>query len=78
MFRQVVEKSRAAGAKPFITDTNTLYSGSRHNAVDHLTTAIEHGFDYSVVRAPLIISDGLRSQNAVDVEIGQKHFDSVK
>ncbi|MDD3318335.1 MAG: DUF362 domain-containing protein [Methanosarcina sp.] len=76
--RQVVDKIRTAGAKPFITDTNTLYSGSRHNAVDHLTTAIEHGFDYSVVRAPLIISDGLRSQNAVDVEIGQKHFNSVK
>ncbi|WP_292379020.1 DUF362 domain-containing protein [Methanosarcina sp. UBA289] len=76
--RQVVEKIRAAGAKPFITDTNTLYSGSRHNAVDHLTTAIEHGFDYSVVRAPLIISDGLKSQSAADVEIGKKHFKSVK
>lgn len=76
--RQVVDKIRAAGAKPFITDTNTLYSGSRHNAVDHLTTAIEHGFDYSVVRAPLIISDGLKSQNIAEVEIRQKHFKSVK
>jgi uncharacterized protein len=76
--RQVVEKIRAAGAKPFITDTNTLYSGSRHNAVDHLITAIEHGFDYSVVRAPLIISDGLKSQNTSEVEIGLKHFKSVK
>lgn len=76
--RQVVEKIRAAGAKPFITDTNTLYSGSRHNAVDHLTTAIEHGFDYSVIRAPLIISDGLRSQNIAEVEIRQKHFKTVK
>lgn len=76
--RQVVDKVRTAGAKPFITDTNTLYSGSRHNAVDHLTTAIEHGFDYSVVRAPLIISDGLRSQNISEVEINQNHFKSVK
>ena len=76
--RQVVEKIRTAGAKPFVTDTNTLYSGSRHNAVDHLTTAIEHGFDYSVVRAPLIISDGLKSQNAADIDIEQKHFKSVK
>lgn len=76
--RQVVEKIRAAGAKPFITDTNTLYSGSRYNAVDHLTTAIEHGFDYSVVRAPLIISDGLKSQNITEVEIGLKHFKSAK
>ena len=76
--RQVVEKIRAARAKPFVTDTNTLYSGSRHNAVDHLTTAIEHGFDYSVVRAPLIISDGLKSQNVAEIEIRQKHFKSVK
>ncbi|MGB9133209.1 MAG: DUF362 domain-containing protein [Methanosarcina sp.] len=76
--RQVVDKIRAAGAKPFVTDTNTLYSGSRHNAVDHLTTAIEHGFDYSVVRAPLIISDGLKSQSIAEVEIGLKHFASVK
>jgi uncharacterized Fe-S center protein len=45
--RQVVEKVRAAGAKPFLTDTNTFYSGSRHNAVDHLITAIEHGFAFS-------------------------------
>jgi uncharacterized protein len=73
-----VDKIRASGAKPFITDTNTLYSGSRHNAVDHLTTAIEHGFDYSVVRAPLIISDGLKSQNISEVEIEQKQFKSVK
>jgi len=65
---------RAAGSKPFITDTNTLYSGSRHNAVDHLTTAIEHGFDYSVVRAPLIISDGLKSQNISEIEIGKKNL----
>jgi uncharacterized Fe-S center protein len=54
---------RAAGSKPFITDMNTLYSGSQHNAVDHLTIVTEHGFDYSVIRAPLIISDGLKSQN---------------
>ncbi|WP_279384991.1 DUF362 domain-containing protein [Methanosarcina barkeri] len=31
-----------------------------------------------MVRAPLIISDGLKSQNAADIEIGKKHFKSVK
>lgn len=46
--RQVVDKVKEKGAKPFLTDTNTLYSGSRHNAVDHLLTALEHGFDYTV------------------------------
>ena len=61
-----------------MTDTNTLYSGSRHNAVDHLVTALEHGFDYTVTGAPLIISDGLRSDNFVEVQIDKKHFKKVK
>ncbi len=42
--RTVVDLLKAQGASPFVTDTNTLYKGSRHNAVDHLATALEHGF----------------------------------
>ena len=61
LVRQIVDKAKALGAKPFLTDTNTLYGGSRANSVDHLTTAIEHGFDYAVAGAPLIIADGLNS-----------------
>ncbi|MDS1029814.1 DUF362 domain-containing protein [Bacillota bacterium LX-D] len=76
--RQVVDKVKEKGAKPFLTDTNTLYSGSRHNAVDHLITALEHGFDYTVTGAPLIIADGLRSENIIEVEISKKHFSKVK
>lgn len=76
--RQIVDKIKAKGARPFITDTNTLYSGSRYTAVDHLTTAIEHGFGYAVTGAPLIISDGLRSTNFVEVPVDLKHFKSVK
>lgn len=30
---------RSLGAKPFLTDCNTLYSGRRSNAVDHLQSA---------------------------------------
>lgn len=76
--RQVVDKIKEKGAKAFLTDTNTLYSGSRHNAVDHLLTALEHGFDYTVTGAPLIIADGLRSENIAEVRIDKKHFRSVK
>lgn len=76
--RQVVDKVKEQGAKPFLTDTNTLYSGSRHNAVDHLLTALEHGFDYTVTGAPIIIADGLRSENITEVEINKKHFEKVK
>lgn len=76
--RQVVDKIKENGAKAFLTDTNTLYSGSRHNAVDHLLTALEHGFDYTVTGAPIIIADGLRGENFTEVRIDKKHFSKVK
>lgn len=76
--RPIVEKVKASGGNPFVTDTNTLYAGMRHNAVDHLNTAAAHGFVPSVVGAPVIIADGLRGDNYVNVDISQKHFDKVK
>ena len=75
--RQVVEKIRACGALPFLTDTNTLYMGSRSNAVDHITTAILHGFDYAVTGAPVIIADGLSGKNIARVAVDGKHFKTV-
>jgi hypothetical protein len=75
--RQVVESIKAAGALPFVTDTNTLYLGSRSNAVDHITTAVLHGFDFAVVGAPVIIADGLCGKNVTRVAIGKKHFEKV-
>jgi uncharacterized Fe-S center protein len=71
--RRFVDAVKAAGAKPFITDSNTLYVGTRSDAVGHLTTAVENGFAYSVVGAPLIIGDGLRghSETAVKVNLAE-------
>ena len=76
--RAMVERIKALGGRPFVTDTNTLYSGSRHNAVDHISTAVEHGFDYAVLGAPVIIADGLDSTNVLNVPIDGKHFTHVK
>ena len=75
--RQVVDKVRAHGGKPFVTDSNTLYLGSRNNAADHIETAVLHGFDYSVVGAPVIIADGLHGGNIKTVTINKKHFNKV-
>ena len=72
--RQVVEKVKACGGMPFLTDTNTLYAGSRSNAVEHIGTAILHGFDYAVAGAPVIIADGLNGKNVRTVTIDKKHF----
>lgn len=76
--RQIIDKIKEAGGKPFLTDTNTLYSGSRTNCVDHIQTAIENGFAYSVVGAPIVIADGMYSKNSETVEINKKHFKDVK
>ncbi len=75
--RQVVEKVKACGGLPFLTDTNTLYRGDRANAVDHLRTAILHGFDFAVAGAPVIIADGLGGANIRRVSIGKDHFQDV-
>ena len=61
--RRLVQIIKKLGGKPFLTDANTLYVGSRANAVDHLETAIANGFDYSVIGAPLVIADGLTGKD---------------
>jgi len=75
--RRVVERLKETGAEPFLTDTNTLYTGTRSNSVSHTRTAIENGFDYAVVGAPIIIADGLRGAEGVRVGVGGKHFKEV-
>ncbi|MDR2891824.1 MAG: DUF362 domain-containing protein [Deltaproteobacteria bacterium] len=69
---------RSCGARPFLTDTNTLYTGSRRNSVDHMETALRHGFSYATVNAPIIIADGLTSAAFQEVQIDKKHFKKVK
>ncbi len=76
--RVVVEEIKKAGGKPFLVDTNTLYKGSRGNAVDHIETAIANGFSYATVGAPVIIGDGLVGRDYVREEVNGKHFADVK
>lgn len=75
---QLVDKVRKCGAKPFLTDCNTLYTGGRSNSVDHINTAIKNGFSYDVVGAPIIIADGLRGKNFIKVDINLKNFSEAK
>ena len=75
--RRVVDRIKQYKGKPFLTDTNTLYTGSRSEAVSHLITAIENGFTESVVNAPILIADGLRGNSAVKVRIDKPIFKTV-
>jgi len=76
--RIVAEKIKSLGAKPFLTDANTIYVGSRANAVEHMIVAHKHGFTPDATGgAPVIIADGLRGNSGVDVEVNLKHFKTV-
>jgi uncharacterized Fe-S center protein len=76
--RQVVERVKEAGGRPFLTDANTLYRGARGNAVSHIECALANGFSYATVEAPIVIADGLTGQEGVDIDIDGTHFDSVR
>ncbi|MDI6785653.1 MAG: DUF362 domain-containing protein [bacterium] len=75
--REVVNLIKKLQAKPFLTDTTTLYVGNRANAIDAITNAIHNGFAYSTVGAPIIIADGLRGTSYKKIEINQKHFKEI-
>lgn len=72
--RMVSEK----GGKPFLTDTSTLYSGMRSNALDHLKTAAEHGFTPYGVGCQIIIADGLKGTDEKEIVINQKNCKTAK
>ena len=75
--RRVVDKVKALDAQPFLTDANTLYGGARNDSVHHMITAIQNGFAYSVVDAPILIADGLKGTSYTEVNIDQAHIQTA-
>ncbi|MCX5748678.1 MAG: DUF362 domain-containing protein [Candidatus Saganbacteria bacterium] len=69
----IAEKISALGSKPFLTDANTLYKGTRGDAVSHINTAHAHGYDF----APVVIADGLQGKDYYKVPVNLKHFKEV-
>ena len=67
--RAVVEAVKSLGGKPLLTDCNTMYPGSRKNAIEHLYCAWENGFTPLTVGCPIIIGDGLKGTDDVDVPV---------
>ena len=69
----VVDLVKDLGGKPFLTDANTMYVGSRKNALDHLDTAYTNGFSPFSTGCHVLIADGLKGTDdvAVPVEGGE-------
>lgn len=65
----VADYVKELGGKPFLTDCNTLYVGSRKNALDHLDTAYVNGFSPLQTGCHVIIADGLKGTDETLVPI---------
>ena len=67
--KAVADVVKENGGKPFLVDCNTLYPGSRKNALDHLTCAEINGFNSVTTGCHVIIGDGLRGTDEVAVPV---------
>ena len=67
--KAVVDVIKELGGKPFLTDCNTMYPGFRKNALEHLYCAWENGFTPLSVGCPVIIADGLKGTDDIDVPV---------
>ena len=67
--KAVADLCKEQGGMPFLTDCNTLYPGSRKNALDHLDCANLNGFNPISTGCQIIIGDGLRGTDEVEVPV---------
>ena len=77
--KAVADVVKELGGHPFLTDCNTLYPGSRKNALEHLYCAWENGFTPMTVGCPILIGDGLKGTDDVDVPVqGGEYIQQAK
>lgn len=74
----VADYVKALGGKPFLTDCNTLYVGSRKNALDHLETAYLNGFSPLQTGCHVLIADGLKGTDETIVPINCEYVKEAK
>ncbi len=74
----VVDVVKELGGKAFLTDCNTLYVGSRKNALDHLDTAYENGFTPFSTGCHVIIGDGLKGTDEELVPVDGEYVKEAK
>ena len=77
--KAVADVVKELGGKPFLTDCNTLYPGSRKNALEHLYCAWENGFTPLSTGCPVIIADGLKGTDDIEVPVaGGEYVQNAK
>lgn len=76
--RTVVDMVKELGGRPFLTDCNTLYIGGRKNALDHIETAYMNGFSPFSTGCHILIGDGLKGTDDVDVPVNGEWVKDAK
>lgn len=73
----IINDLKKKKARPFFTDTCVLYKSKRSDAVNHLLLAEQNGYGLRETGIPVIIADGLRGSNEIEVKIPGKLFNKV-
>lgn len=76
--RAVAELIKEKGGRPFLTDCNTLYPGSRKNALEHLDNAYINGFSPLSTGCHIIIADGIKGTDETLVPVDGKYVKEAK
>lgn len=74
----VADAVREKGGIPFLTDCNTLYVGRRKNAIEHMDTANLNGFGPMTTGCQIVIADGLKGTDDVEVPINGRYVKNAK
>ena len=74
----IVDLIKDAGGKVFLTDCNTLYVGRRKNALDHLDSAYENGYNPFATGCHVIIADGLKGTDEALVPVDGDYVKEAK
>lgn len=74
----VADLVKENGGKVFLTDCNTLYVGSRKNALDHMDTAYMNGFSPLSTGCHVIIADGLKGTDEALVPVEGEFIQTAK
>jgi uncharacterized Fe-S center protein len=67
--KTVSDHIKKLGGRPFLTDCGTLYVGRRTHALAHLEAAYENGFSPLSTGCQVLIADGLRGTDDVEVPV---------
>ena len=65
----VADICKEQGGRPFLTDCNTLYPGSRKHALEHMDCANLNGFSPLTTGCQVIIADGLKGTDDICVPV---------